>query len=103
MVEKYQDLIGRKIGLHYGENVVNTYVITSMEPIEYRKPGLGQMFRCSITWELQSSGTIPIMDFDEKTLNELLEKGQSVCPLMTNLIYVVISEKNENSQEDVVV
>ena len=88
-MEKYKVLLNKKINMEFSGNVLNSYKITEMKPTDRFMVGLegsGKVYECLVDWEdKQAVGAIPMMNFDEQTLNDLLVNGYSVCPFMPSL------------------
>lgn len=89
-MEKYKDLLDKKINLCFGKTVINSYTITDMLPTLQVEEGRGKMYKCSVDWtNKEIAGSFPELNFDTQTLDELLEKGQSVCPFMPAVYYKI--------------
>ena len=94
-MDKYKPLIGLKINVEFNGNVVNSYKIRKIQPTFESMEGRGSMFRCNVDWSKKDvAGAYPTMKFDEKTLDELLDKNLSICPFMPNLYYIIEKEDN---------
>jgi len=86
---KYKELIGKKINVNWNEKTINSYKITEISPTTRNLEGRGLLYKCSLDWENKDiEGAFPILEFDTKTLDELLEKGLATCPGLPNLYYV---------------
>lgn len=89
-MEKYKDLLNKKINVVFGKTVINSYTITDILPTLQVEEGRGKMYKCDIDWaNKEIAGTFPVLNFDTRTLDELLEKGQSACPFMSALSYKI--------------
>jgi hypothetical protein len=98
-VEKYKDLIGEKIDLMFNAAKMNTFEIMGMKYSGESQFGLGKMYECSVNWDNKDiGGAYPELLFDERTLNELVEKKTSVCPFMPSLYYVFSSESEKKQK-----
>ena len=87
---KYSELLNKKIDVGFGKTVINSYTITDMLPTLQVEEGRGKMYKCSVDWTNKDlAGAFPELNFDAQTLDELLEKGQSVCPFMPSLYYKI--------------
>lgn len=90
-MKTYKELLQRKITLEFNKEALNSYKITNIEPTErfmHEPKGKLRIYICSVDWEKKNmDGTYPRMDFDERTLDELMLKGFSICPMASNIIF----------------
>ncbi len=95
-MDKYEKIINKRINVQLDTTVVNSYKITDMKDTNRFIIGLegyGKLYTCAIDWENIMEGAHPFLEFDEQTLNGLLQDGFSVCPFMDNLYYVMDGRK----------
>jgi hypothetical protein len=93
-MEKYKKIIGKKIDNMNNGRRFNSFVITELSPSLEKVNGFDKMFLGVVTWEDKKH--VPEraqekMLFDEKTLDDLAEKGMAVCPIpfLQNMYYVI--------------
>ncbi len=99
-MEKYKTLLNKKINVEFNGTVLNSYWITDIKVTDRFIPQLesrGKVHTCSVNWQITGvAGAIPVMDFEEQTLKDLLENGFSVCPTLPNLIYRLDIKKSQS-------
>lgn len=91
-MEIYNSLIGLGINIFAGNNIINTYCITKIIPTGKSTKTRGPLFECHIDYQNEKiiDPYMKKLDFDERTLNELLINGESLHPLVQGVKFKVI-------------
>jgi len=99
-MEKYKKLIGKNMDVVYNKDVLYSQKITTISIIDETLEGRGKLYKCSMEYDRSILNSSPTLDFDEQTLNELLEKNISICPSMQNLFYIIKKEESDAQNTD---
>lgn len=81
-MEKYKSLINKNIETGFAGGIIsNSLKIISIA--ETNRVWMdNKIFHCKVDWKNKNvDGVTPYIDFDEKTLDDLLNKGISYCPI----------------------
>jgi len=100
-MEKYKELIGKKINFQINGSTLQSYKITEIRQTDRFMVGLegsGKIFNCDIEWLEKVDNPIPSMDFPESVLNDLINNGYAKNPMMPNMAYVI--DNGKKSQRD---
>lgn len=73
---------------------MNSYTITKMNPVGRYDEHLGFLYACTVEWDKKMEDDCPRMDFDEKTLDDLVNNGFSISPIMDNMSFVIEKQLN---------
>lgn len=99
-MSKYNTLLNKKINVEFNGTILNSYYIKKMRPTDRYVTGYesrGIIHNCDVDWEITGvAGAIPVMDFEEQTLDDLMNNGFSVCPTLPNLIYRLDNKKSQS-------
>ncbi len=89
-MEKYKILLNKKINLCHINTIINSYKITEMLPTDKSIDGRGKLYKCSMDWKNKNiAGAYPSLDFDEKTLNDLLTTNKTCSPFTDTIFYQI--------------
>ncbi len=93
---KYNSLINKRIVLSFCGQPLNAYKLTAINATDRFMAGLegqGRIYSCDADWENKDiDGALPVMDFDEETLDALLSNGQANAPFMRELVFKIENE-----------
>lgn len=88
-MEKYIPLINKKINLVFNDQIINSYKITMIGPSK-EVEGIGKVLKCQVEWDNKElADNVPRMDFDVKTLDDLVTTGQAICPFLAEIIFKI--------------
>lgn len=90
VIKSYVSIINKKINLEFHGKVVNSYTIKSITPTNNFMVGEynGRMYEAHVDWS-NKAHTVPVMEFDAKTLDDLERDGFSQCsfaPMMFKIV-----------------
>lgn len=93
-MQKYSDIIGKRIKMTLDGKEIAAYRITFMNPELVTLPYVGICYKCACEWEASThlhliNNSPPMMEFPEDTLQDLCTKGVSQSPIMDNMQFVV--------------
>lgn len=93
-MEKYKALIGKKIQVMMFQDVLDSYVITKIEPSnEVDKTGKAdQIYKCHVQWSDKSTigYRYPYMNFADYDLDALIKDGLAHSPILAGNYFKVV-------------
>lgn len=93
-MEKYQQIIGKKIKLVFNSDIINSYTIKDLTLTVENMLGRGKLYKGNVEWENKKLGGVPFMLFDEQTLNDLLFKNKALSPDIPDMYFEIETLKN---------
>ena len=89
-MEKYKALLGKNINLELAGEIINSYKIDMIADKPHHTEGLGDVYKCAVTWTNKKlADNNDRMDFDPKTLDDLLNNKKAINPVWPAICFRV--------------
>ena len=99
-MEKYNTLIGKKINIHFNDDVINTYKIKTIKDtgrILVGLEGTGKIFVCDVDFDNKEiSKGIKKMEFPASVFDDLINTGIARNPMQPNMYFKCVGKEKMN-------